>query len=104
VPRFTFKSVRTKILAAFGLVCLIAVVVGGLTVTRVNNVATTTERIQQDDVIPLAAVGKLNGALWKTSSNGILAIFSPASRPRRTPTPPRPSWPPQWPRSTPCRR
>jgi methyl-accepting chemotaxis protein len=80
VSKFTVKSVRTKILAAFGLVCLIAVVVGGLTVTRVNKVATTTERIQKDDVVPLAAVGKLNGALWKTSSNGILAIFSPSEQ------------------------
>ncbi|MCU1381180.1 MAG: chemotaxis protein [Acidimicrobiales bacterium] len=80
MPSFTFKSVRTKILAAFGLVCLIAVLVGGLTVTRVNKVATTTERIQTDDVVPLAAVGKLNGALWKTSSNGILAIFSPSEQ------------------------
>ncbi|MCU1485421.1 MAG: chemotaxis sensory transducer [Actinomycetia bacterium] len=80
MPTFAFKSVRTKILAAFGLVCLIAIVVGGLTVTRVNGVANTTEMIQRDDVVPLAAVGELHGALWETSSNGILAIFSPSEQ------------------------
>jgi methyl-accepting chemotaxis protein len=80
VPTFGFKSVRTKILAAFGLVCLLAAVVGGLTVTRVNKVARTTEQIQTQNVIPLGAVGELHGALWKTSSNGILNIFAPSDK------------------------
>jgi methyl-accepting chemotaxis protein len=80
MPTFAFKSVRTKILAAFGLVSLIAIVVGGLTVTRVNKVADTTDRIQRENVIPLAAVGRLHGALWEVSSNGILNIFSPSEQ------------------------
>ena len=63
MPTLAFKSVRTKILAAFGLVCLIAVVVGGLTVRRVNDVADVTDQIQQENVVPLAAIGKLHGVL-----------------------------------------
>jgi methyl-accepting chemotaxis protein len=71
------KSVRTKILGAFGLVSLIAVVVGALTVTRVNNVADTTDRIQSDNVLPLQAVGELHASLWKSSSVGTSNAFQP---------------------------
>jgi methyl-accepting chemotaxis protein len=80
MPTLAFKSVRTKILAAFGLVCIIAVVVGGLTVRRVNDVADTTSEIQKENVVPLAAIGHLHGALWKSSSNGLLNIFAPSAQ------------------------
>jgi methyl-accepting chemotaxis protein len=78
VPSFTFSSVRTKILGAFALVSLIAVIVGVLTVTRVNHVADTTERIQDENVDPMAEVGELRANLWKSSSDGILNIFVPS--------------------------
>ena len=71
------KSVRTKILGAFGLVSLIAVVVGALTVTRVNNVADTTDQIQKENVLPLEAVGELHAGLWKSSSVGTSNAFQP---------------------------
>jgi methyl-accepting chemotaxis protein len=73
------KSVRTKILGAFGLVSLIAVVVGGLTYTRVNDLADTTDGIQQDNVLPLEAVGELHAALWKSSSVGTSNAFQPTA-------------------------
>jgi methyl-accepting chemotaxis protein len=78
MPSSLFKSVRTKILAAFALVSLIAVIVGALTVTRVNDIAGTTDAIQNENVDPLAEVGELRANLWKSSSDGITNIFIPS--------------------------
>jgi methyl-accepting chemotaxis protein len=73
------KSVRTKILGAFGLVSLIAVVVGALTVTRVNNVADTTDKIQRENVTPLALVGDLHAAIWQSTSDGTSNALAPSA-------------------------
>jgi methyl-accepting chemotaxis protein len=45
----------------------------------VNDVADVTDQIQQENVVPLAAIGKLHGVLWENSSNGLLNIFSPSA-------------------------
>ena len=77
-PSLSFSSVRTKILGAFGIVSLIALVVGALTVTRVDHVAKTTDRINADAVKPLALIGELHAQLWQSSSDGVIAIFVPS--------------------------
>jgi methyl-accepting chemotaxis protein len=73
------KSVRTKILAAFGLVSVIAVVVGALTVTRVNNVASTTDKIQNENVTPLALIGDLHAAIWQSTADGTSNALAPSA-------------------------
>ncbi|MCU1485422.1 MAG: putative methyl-accepting chemotaxis protein [Actinomycetia bacterium] len=73
------KSVRTKILGAFGLVSLIAVVVGALTVTRVNNVADTTDKIQRENVTPLALIGDLHAAIWHSTADGTSNALAPSA-------------------------
>ena len=78
------SSVKTKILGAFGIVALIAVAVGVLTVSRVNDVADTTERIQRENVGPLAAVGALHAALWHSNSDGVVNVFSPSEETQAT--------------------
>src|SRR2546430_11800501 len=75
VARVSNYSVRTKVLAAFGIVSVIAVVVGALTVSRVNDVAADADTIQTQDVTPLALVGDLHAQLWQSSSDGIVSIF-----------------------------
>src|SRR4051812_45104030 len=78
-PSVSFSSVRTKILGAFGLVSLIALFVGGLTVTRVEHVASTTDKIAKEDVAPLALIGDLHAQLWQSQSDGIIGIFMPTA-------------------------
>jgi methyl-accepting chemotaxis protein len=73
------KSVRTKILGAFGLVSLIAVVVGALTVTRVNDVADTTDKIQRENVTPLALIGDLHAAIWMSTADGTSNALAPSA-------------------------
>ncbi|MCU1380578.1 MAG: mcp6, partial [Acidimicrobiales bacterium] len=73
------KSVRTKILGAFALVSLIAVVVGALTVTRVNDLADTSDRIQSENVTPLALIGELHAAIWHSTADGTSNALAPSA-------------------------
>jgi methyl-accepting chemotaxis protein len=76
VPSIQLESIRTKVLASFAAVCLVAVLVGVLTVSRVNDVAHTTEAIQTENVEPLALVGKLHAAIWESTAAATSKLLS----------------------------
>jgi methyl-accepting chemotaxis protein len=84
VRNIRVSSVRTKILGAFGVVSLIAVVVGAVTVSRVNGLTDKSTTIQRDHVGPLARIGELHAEIWHLSSDGVVNALSPTADSQKT--------------------
>jgi methyl-accepting chemotaxis protein len=81
--RFRDIALRPKIVGVALLVSLIAISLGGFAVRRLNHVASTTKTVQSRSVVPLGEIGELRATLWKTSSDGIMNIFSPTEQTKR---------------------
>jgi methyl-accepting chemotaxis protein len=64
--RIQFKSVRTKLLASFGVVCVLLAIVGALGISKQSTIRTDGDRLYNDVTVPITDLAKTRANALKS--------------------------------------